>query len=167
MQKYQCDFEKGLQDCSFLANAKNNEVNWKPGRGKLNAADTGPSVDHTIGNGKTLNIFYHKSCSNFITKRFKSIFFLFIQNLKYYCALLAISARYFYFGFQPFLPKKMQNCSYPLRQSIFMLTKNPSNSHLWPTHLIRIFINSKAFYLLIRKSNRRSEDYRQNTEHLL
>ncbi|XP_035228477.1 MAM and LDL-receptor class A domain-containing protein 1-like [Stegodyphus dumicola] len=46
-QSYKCDFEQNI--CSFLSNDRRNYENWKIGRGKLNSADTGPSVDHTLG----------------------------------------------------------------------------------------------------------------------
>ncbi|GIY00041.1 MAM and LDL-receptor class A domain-containing protein 2 [Caerostris darwini] len=35
--------------CAFLTNAISNKENWKIGKGKVNSADTGPSVDHTLG----------------------------------------------------------------------------------------------------------------------
>ncbi|XP_035213735.1 MAM and LDL-receptor class A domain-containing protein 1-like, partial [Stegodyphus dumicola] len=47
-KSYKCDFEL-KKICTFLSNDRLNRENWKIGRGKLNSADTGPSVDHTLG----------------------------------------------------------------------------------------------------------------------
>ncbi|KFM80455.1 Apical endosomal glycoprotein, partial [Stegodyphus mimosarum] len=43
----ECDFDKS--SCSFLKNHPENSENWKFGRGQLNSAGEGPSVDHTFG----------------------------------------------------------------------------------------------------------------------
>ncbi|CAL1296566.1 unnamed protein product [Larinioides sclopetarius] len=59
---YKCDFEQG-SICSFLTNAKGNNENWKIGKGKLNAADTGPSVDHTTGTAKGTYLFVNVSAA--------------------------------------------------------------------------------------------------------
>ncbi|XP_035232377.1 MAM and LDL-receptor class A domain-containing protein 1-like [Stegodyphus dumicola] len=42
-----CDFDNS--SCSFLRNDPENFENWKFGRGQLNSAGEGPSVDHTFG----------------------------------------------------------------------------------------------------------------------
>ncbi|KAF8778550.1 Fibropellin-1 like protein [Argiope bruennichi] len=60
-KKYICNFENGL--CLFLSNVKNNKENWRIGKGKLNAADTGPSVDHTTGTANGTYLFVNVSAA--------------------------------------------------------------------------------------------------------
>ncbi|XP_035225789.1 MAM and LDL-receptor class A domain-containing protein 1-like isoform X4 [Stegodyphus dumicola] len=56
-----CDFDKS--SCSFLSNDPENFENWKFGRGQLNSAGEGPSVDHTIGTGhQSVCTFDESSC---------------------------------------------------------------------------------------------------------
>ncbi|GIY15557.1 MAM and LDL-receptor class A domain-containing protein 2 [Caerostris extrusa] len=42
---------------------KANKENWKIGRGKLNSADTGPSVDHTLGTANGNYLFVNVSAA--------------------------------------------------------------------------------------------------------
>ncbi|GFU29697.1 MAM and LDL-receptor class A domain-containing protein 1 [Trichonephila clavipes] len=58
-KSYKCTFETGI--CPFLNNVKDNKENWKIGRGRLNKADTGPSVDHTLGTGSGSYLFVNVS----------------------------------------------------------------------------------------------------------
>ncbi|GFY50669.1 MAM and LDL-receptor class A domain-containing protein 2 [Trichonephila inaurata madagascariensis] len=58
-KSYKCTFETGI--CPFLNNVKDNKENWKIGRGRLNKADTGPSVDHTLGTGLGTYLFVNVS----------------------------------------------------------------------------------------------------------
>ncbi|GBM91293.1 MAM and LDL-receptor class A domain-containing protein 2 [Araneus ventricosus] len=61
-KSYKCDFEQG-SICSFLTNTKGNKENWRIGRGKLNAADTGPSLDHTTGTANGTYLFVNVSAA--------------------------------------------------------------------------------------------------------
>ncbi|GBN19165.1 MAM and LDL-receptor class A domain-containing protein 1, partial [Araneus ventricosus] len=61
-KSYKCDFEQG-SICSFLTNTKGNKENWRIGRGKLNADDTGPSVDHTTGTENGTYLFVNVSAA--------------------------------------------------------------------------------------------------------
>ncbi|XP_035225787.1 MAM and LDL-receptor class A domain-containing protein 1-like isoform X2 [Stegodyphus dumicola] len=56
-----CDFDKS--SCSFLSNDPENFENWKFGRGQLNSAGEGPSVDHTIGTDQGNYLYVNGSAS--------------------------------------------------------------------------------------------------------
>ncbi|CAL1296561.1 unnamed protein product, partial [Larinioides sclopetarius] len=59
---YKCDFEQGTI-CSFLSNTWSNKYYWRVGSGKLNAYDTGPSVDHTTGTANGTYLFVDMSAA--------------------------------------------------------------------------------------------------------
>ncbi|XP_055943864.1 MAM and LDL-receptor class A domain-containing protein 2-like isoform X2 [Argiope bruennichi] len=61
-RKYSCDFEQN-SICSFLSNVKGNKENWRIGKGKVNAADTGPSIDHTTGTANGTYLFVNVSAA--------------------------------------------------------------------------------------------------------